>query len=623
MPGPFDLTNKLISSTFERVVQTDGAGNYYDGLGFPLSIGGGGTSGTSGTNGGGGGGTAGTSGTSAVGTSGTSGDNGTSGTSGVNGTSGTRGTSGTSGATGASGLDGTAGTSGTSAVGTSGTSGVNGTSGTSGDNGTSGSSGSSGVSGSSGTSGVTGTSGTSGDNGTSGTSGDNGTSGTSGSSGSSGSSGVSGTSGVSGVSSSVFDYRAKTTIQSGDPGDGYIIWNNTTQISSTSISIDHLDQNNQDIDVILGLVQINQQLIIQDRNDSANYQIWKVNGTPTTVPNNYWTYPVTLVSSAGTGTTNFADAHELIILLGVQVSTSGTSGVDGTSGSSGSSGTSGTTGSSGTSGLNGISGGLVYYYDGASATQTVPIVSPINDTLNILPNIGAQTTITTSNISPGDGNVLIASFVTPAVTLSTTAIVPGVWYNNLFAQKTAGVGNLVYWIVIDEVQSDGTTLIANIATGSLASGTVITSTQNNYIYAQYVPSYVLSSLTSRIRVSIYANSTGVNNSFTIEMRNSTLSNIITTLAVNLPGSSGSSGTSGVDGTSGSSGTSGTDGSSGTSGATGASGSSGTSGTDGSSGTSGATGVSGSSGTSGTDGTSGSSGSSGSNTPLSFMGSFPG
>ena len=80
MPGPFDLTNKLISSTFERIVQTDGAGNYYDGLGFPLSIGGGGTSGTAGTSGGGGGGggTNGTSGTSAVGTSGTSGVNGTS-----------------------------------------------------------------------------------------------------------------------------------------------------------------------------------------------------------------------------------------------------------------------------------------------------------------------------------------------------------------------------------------------------------------------------------------------------------------------------------------------------------------------------------------------------------------
>ena len=148
MPGPFDLTNKLISSTFERVVQTDGAGNYYDGLGFPLSIGGGGTSGTSGTGGGGGGGTAGTSGISGSnGTSGSSGVNGSSGTSGQNGTSGT---SGSSGATGAGGLDGTSGTSGTSGLtGTSGSSGTSApgiTSGTSGIDGTSGTSGANGIS---------------------------------------------------------------------------------------------------------------------------------------------------------------------------------------------------------------------------------------------------------------------------------------------------------------------------------------------------------------------------------------------------------------------------------------------------------------------------------------------
>jgi hypothetical protein len=155
MPGPFDLTTKQISFTFERLVQTDGAGNYYTGIGLPLSFGGGGTSGTSGTNGGGGGGgTAGTSGTSGnTGASGTSGTRGTSGTSGNNGTSGssgnngTRGTSGTSGATGASGIDGTMGTSGTSAIGTSGTSGNNGTSGSSGTSGAFGTSGTSGTSG--------------------------------------------------------------------------------------------------------------------------------------------------------------------------------------------------------------------------------------------------------------------------------------------------------------------------------------------------------------------------------------------------------------------------------------------------------------------------------------------
>ena len=160
MPGPLDLTNEKISFSFDRLIQTDGLGNFYDGLGDPVSITGAGTSGTSGTSG--------------VGTSGTSGS---SGTSGVAGTSGTSGLAGTSGSSGTSGIGGTSGTSGIGTDGTSGTSGIgtDGTSGTSGIDGTSGSSGTSGVDGTSGTSGIDGTSGSSGTSGASGTSGTSGT----------------------------------------------------------------------------------------------------------------------------------------------------------------------------------------------------------------------------------------------------------------------------------------------------------------------------------------------------------------------------------------------------------------------------------------------------------------
>jgi len=42
MPNPLDLTNVKVSDTFPRLVQTDGTGGYYDGLGNPLTIGGGG-----------------------------------------------------------------------------------------------------------------------------------------------------------------------------------------------------------------------------------------------------------------------------------------------------------------------------------------------------------------------------------------------------------------------------------------------------------------------------------------------------------------------------------------------------------------------------------------------------
>jgi hypothetical protein len=43
MSNPLDLTNVKVSDTFPRLVQTDGTGGYYDGLGNPLSIGGGGS----------------------------------------------------------------------------------------------------------------------------------------------------------------------------------------------------------------------------------------------------------------------------------------------------------------------------------------------------------------------------------------------------------------------------------------------------------------------------------------------------------------------------------------------------------------------------------------------------
>jgi hypothetical protein len=166
MPGPLDLTNEKISFSFDRLIQTDGAGNFFDGLGDPVSITGAGTSGTSGT-----------SGVGTSGTSGASGTSGSSGTSGVAGTSGTSGLAGTSGSSGTSGIGGTSGTSGIGTDGTSGTSGIgtDGTSGTSGIDGTSGSSGTSGVDGTSGTSGVDGTSGSSGTSGASGTSGTSGT----------------------------------------------------------------------------------------------------------------------------------------------------------------------------------------------------------------------------------------------------------------------------------------------------------------------------------------------------------------------------------------------------------------------------------------------------------------
>ena len=67
-----------------------------------------------------------------------------------------------------------------------------------------------------------------------------------------------------------------------------------------------------------GLAQT-EQFTIQDRNVSSNNQIWLVNGTPTNInpgtSNSYWTVPVSLVSSSGTGTTGFTNNHPLFLAI--------------------------------------------------------------------------------------------------------------------------------------------------------------------------------------------------------------------------------------------------------------------------------------------------------------------
>jgi hypothetical protein len=372
-----------------------------------------GSSGTSGANGSSGtSGANGSSGTSgANGSSGTSGNNGadgssgTSGSSGSSGTSGENGSSGTSGANGSSGTSGANGSSGTSgANGSSGTSGANGSSGTSGNNGADGSSGTSGANGSSGTSGnngADGSSGTSGANGSSGTSGSSGSAGTSGANGSSGSSGTSGSSGVNGYSSSLFLYSADANNTSGNPGSGQILWNNATQSLATQININHLTENPViDIDIFLALLETGQTITIQDRNNSANYQIWLITGTPTLITgaSNYWEVPVSLSGSGGIGATDFSNGHNLFLSIVSASGTSGSSGTSGTSGSSGTSGTSGTSGNNGADGANGSSG--TSGAAGVSGSSGTSGAAGVNGSSGTSGAAGANGSSGTSGVSP-------------------------------------------------------------------------------------------------------------------------------------------------------------------------------------------------------------------------------
>jgi hypothetical protein len=131
--------------------------------------------------------------------------------------------------------------------------------------------------------------------------------------------GPTGPTGPQGDSTTFFPYKTKTTSLSGDPGHTYLLWNDATQINATQVNVSHIDKDNVDVDIFLALLQQGQKFTIQDATVSANYQTWLISGPPVNVnpglSTSYWEYPVTLVSSGGTGTTNFPNDHNVIFAV--------------------------------------------------------------------------------------------------------------------------------------------------------------------------------------------------------------------------------------------------------------------------------------------------------------------
>jgi hypothetical protein len=129
--------------------------------------------------------------------------------------------------------------------------------------------------------------------------------------------GATGATGADGFSTTYYKYKSHTNTQTPTPASGEIRWDNVTQISSTQLYISHLTRDNVDIDVFLALISDNDSLIIQDENNSDNYQKWTVNGTPSITPNSYLTIPVTYVSGGYT----FSNNHNIIfapLSIGIQ-----------------------------------------------------------------------------------------------------------------------------------------------------------------------------------------------------------------------------------------------------------------------------------------------------------------
>ena len=201
-------------------------------------------------------------------------------------------------------------------IGPIGYTGSKGDTGFTGSQGTTGFTGSQGFTGSAGTNGTNGTNGDTGFTGSQGSQGDQGGQGYTGSAGagftgSKGDIGYTGSQGLQGQNNSLYDYKAKTGLTSGDPGSGYMLWDNATQQSATNLHFSHIDDLGDDIDYLWSLVVAGDVIRLQSQNNSEQYQIWTVSSTPTVNTGTYVAVPVSLTTS----THSFSNNDTLLVIL--------------------------------------------------------------------------------------------------------------------------------------------------------------------------------------------------------------------------------------------------------------------------------------------------------------------
>jgi hypothetical protein len=205
--------------------------------------------------------------------------------------------------------------------------------------------------------------------------------------GATGATGLVGATGLAGQSATFYNYQADANQTSGVPTTGHLFWNNASQVASTSVTLSHIDALGNDIDVFFPLFKTGDTFVIQDQNNSNNFQTWKISATPTIVLNSYISIPSTLVTSAGTGTTGFANNHQLIFAI----VSSGLVGATGATGATGV-GTQGSTGATGSTPANIVLSDTTAAQGGTQLlnmvqithTAYVAIITPTPNTLYII-----------------------------------------------------------------------------------------------------------------------------------------------------------------------------------------------------------------------------------------------
>ena len=303
---------------------------------------------------------------------------------------------GATGATGSTGLTGATGPQGVQGIqGPQGNVGTTGATGTAGGQGSTGATGLQGIQGGTGATGIAGLNGSTGSTGATGVSGINGAT---------GATGLTGATGAAGQSSSFYNYKADAVTLSGVPTVQTLYWNNTTQTSSTIVTLSHINALGNDIDVFFPLFKTNDTFVIQDQGNSTNFQTWRITATPTVALNSYISIPVVLVTSGGTS--QFINNQQLIFAIV-------TSGLTGATGLQGSTGATGATGVAGDKYTTTSSTSLTI----ATGTQSLTVGT------GLALSVGQSVIIANSSSNKMEGSVTSYNSVTGALVVNVTSIV--------------------------------------------------------------------------------------------------------------------------------------------------------------------------------------------------------
>lgn len=155
-----------------------------------------------------------------------------------------------------------------------------------------------------------------GDQGIQGPQGDQGPQGIQGDQGPQGLQGIQGDQGIpgeNGSSSSILYYNADTSSQGTPPPAGRLRWNAVDQTEANFLYFSHLDIGNDDVERILEQCTPGSTVLVQDKNDSANYQNFKLTEPAINFTGSYVSFPVVFLNGGGTGLAGFANNHQLLI----------------------------------------------------------------------------------------------------------------------------------------------------------------------------------------------------------------------------------------------------------------------------------------------------------------------